>query len=87
MNYFVSYEEQRGKDRLDVRVNFNDGKSYFVSFVSTDYIKKEMKKNGCVAVPALIPIDDVSMDRIKELIGYIVATNFFDALKPIEEGQ
>ncbi len=86
VNYSVQYETM-SKGRLDVKVKFNTGKVYHVIFCDTIHIEAEFGRIGCFAVPGLIVIDEVSMEKVQEVINHVVRSGFFEHLIPVEEGE
>lgn len=88
-NYSVSFEAQKGKAPLQVRVKFTDGRTYKVFCYDTDMLAREVATsgNGCFGVPGLIVLDDVSMTKIREVLASLVESGFFEGLLPEEEGQ
>lgn len=81
----VSNEMSGNDGRLDVSVKFNDGTTYKLAFCNADYVKAELagSGNGCVAIPALIILDVVSMKKVKEVLQSIYNSGYFDSLNPI----
>jgi hypothetical protein len=75
------------KGRLDVKVKFNTGKVYIVIFCDAAHIKSGLGKIGCFAVPGLIVLDEVSMERVHEVINHVVRSGFFNSLKPVEDDE
>jgi hypothetical protein len=70
--------------RLDVKIKFNDGRVYVLAFCDAAYVESE-SSNGCFVLPALIILDKVSMEKVKQVIGYIAKTGYFESLVPLEE--
>lgn len=85
-SYTVLVEPMKGKDkhRLDVKVKFTDGRVYHLAFVDARAAYEETDSNelGCLAIPAMILVDKVSMDKVKKVIGPIIESGFFERLMP-----
>ncbi len=82
------YEAQfspMSEGRLDVKVKFHGGKTYYVVFADTIYVESEMKGIGCVAIPGLLILDEVSMERAEEVLDYIVKSGYFSKLMPVKD--
>ncbi len=86
-NYVVSEVRTASKSRLDVKVKFTDGRSYRLAFVDARvaYEETDGSELGCIAIPALILVDKVSMEKVKKVIGAIIESGYFDHLVPEDE--
>jgi hypothetical protein len=84
--YTTQYSPTRSEGRLDVKVRFNNGKSYYVCFCDPAYVETELGDLGCFAIPGLIMLDEASMEQAEEVLNFVVSSGFFNALKPIEDG-
>lgn len=73
------------KGLLDVAVKFNDGRVYRLLFCNTNFLQSKLAK-GYFAVPGLIAIDVVSMERVKQVIHPIFKSGYFNGLVPESGG-
>lgn len=87
-NYKLTFDNSLGgNEPLFVRVTFQDGRIYQLAFYDPNMAQIEVinSRNGCFAMPALILLDKVSMDKVKKVINDIAKSGYFDHLMPIKK--
>ena len=79
----------KSKGRLDVKVKFNDGRTYIITFLDKETASQaiDTAHNGCFIQPALLLIDEASMSRVREVLHDIVHSGYFDHLVPVDDEQ
>ena len=86
-NYWILDVDTQKQNRLDVRVQFNDGRIYKVCFANTHYLEDELAVERFVAVPGLLILKKVSMDEVRAVLNDVAQTGYFSHLIPDSEGE
>ena len=84
MSYAANEVSIQANGHLLVDVKFNDGRVFRVSFYTPDAARSQVEGTdlGVFATPALILIEKATMNKVREVLPYIVQSGFFEGLIP-----